>query len=137
MQYFEYLGQLFTGDFGTTISDNRPVIEVLITYGAATLELAFYALIVAFIVGIPLGLARRLPAATSGPDAVLRVFAILCYATPVFFAGLLLKLIFSVWLGWLPVAGRASTGDRDPAATLPDADRHLPDRRDQAPATPR
>jgi peptide/nickel transport system permease protein len=44
------------------------------------------------------------------PDAVLRVFAILCYATPVFFAGLLLKLVFSVWLGWLPVAGRASTG---------------------------
>ena len=44
------------------------------------------------------------------PDAALRVFAILCYATPVFFAGLLLKLVFAVWLGWLPVAGRASTG---------------------------
>jgi peptide/nickel transport system permease protein len=43
------------------------------------------------------------------PDAALRVFAILCYATPVFFAGLLLKLVFAVWLGWLPVAGRAST----------------------------
>ena len=42
------------------------------------------------------------------PDAILRVFAILCYATPVFFAGLLLKLIFAVGLGWLPVAGRAS-----------------------------
>ena len=43
---------------------------------------------------------------------MLRVFAILCYATPVFFAGLLLKLTFSVWLGWLPVAGRATTSDR-------------------------
>ena len=39
---------------------------------------------------------------------MLRVFAILCYATPVFFSGLLLKLTFSVWLGWLPVAGRAT-----------------------------
>jgi len=109
IQYFEYLGQVFTGNFGTTISDNRPVSEVLFTYGGATLELAFYALIVAFIVGIPLGMVAaywrdRIP------DAVLRVFAILCYATPVFFAGLLLKLIFSVWLRWLPVAGRASTG---------------------------
>ena len=83
---------------------------MLVTYGAATLELAFYALIVA--------LHRRHPASACSPphkrdrwpDAVLRVFAILFYATPVFFAGLLLKLVFSVWLGWLPVAGaRAST----------------------------
>lgn len=107
VQYFEYIGQVFTGDFGTTISDNRPVVDVLVRYGGATLELAFYALIVAFIVGIPLGmLAAYLR--DKWPDAILRVFAILCYATPVFFAGLLLKLVFAVWLGWLPVAGRAS-----------------------------
>jgi peptide/nickel transport system permease protein len=99
VQYLEYLGKIVTLDFGTTISDNRPVTEVLLTYGGATLELAFYALVVAFIVGIPLGML-----------AVLRVFAILCYATPVFFAGLLLKLIFAVQLKVLPVAGRASTG---------------------------
>jgi peptide/nickel transport system permease protein len=108
-QYWEYLGNVFTGDFGTTISDNRPVTEVLTTYGAATLELASYALLVAFVVGIPLG---RLAAyfRDKWGDATLRVFAILCYATPVFFFGLLLKLIFAIQLGWLPVAGRASTG---------------------------
>jgi peptide/nickel transport system permease protein len=107
-QYFEYLGQIFTGNFGTTLSDNQPVTTVLLTYGGATLELAFYALIVAFIVGIPLGmLAAYLR--DKWPDAVLRVFAILFYATPVFFAGLLLKLVFAVWLNVLPVAGRAST----------------------------
>ncbi len=107
IQYFEYLGQVFTGNFGTTLTDNRPVVELLARYGSATLELAFYALIVAFIVGIPLGmLAAYLR--DKWPDAVLRVFAILCYATPVFFAGLLLKLVFAVGLGWLPVAGRAS-----------------------------
>ncbi|GAA2232180.1 ABC transporter permease [Herbiconiux moechotypicola] len=108
VQYLEYLGQVFTGNFGTTISDNRPVTEVLLTYGGATLELAFYALIVAFLVGIPLGLVAA-AFRDRVPDAVLRVFAILCYATPVFFAGMLLKLVFSVWLQWLPVAGRAST----------------------------
>jgi peptide/nickel transport system permease protein len=108
VQYFEYLGQIFTGNFGTTLSDNRPVVELLGTFGGATLELVFYALIVAFIVGIPLGmLAAYLR--DRWPDAILRVFAILCYATPVFFAGLVLKLVFSVWLKWLPVAGRAST----------------------------
>ncbi|SMH35905.1 peptide/nickel transport system permease protein [Rathayibacter oskolensis] len=109
VQYFEYLGQLLTGDFGTTLSDNRPVTEVLLTYGAATVELAFYALIVAFLVGIPLGMLAAYHRDRT-PDAILRIFAILCYATPVFFAGLLLKLVFSVWLKWFPVAGRASTG---------------------------
>ncbi|MBO0982330.1 ABC transporter permease [Rathayibacter sp. SD072] len=108
VQYFEYLGQLLTGDFGTTLSDNRPVTEVLLTYGAATVELAFYALLVAFLVGIPLGMLAAYHRDRT-PDAVLRIFAILCYATPVFFAGLLLKLVFAVWLKWFPVAGRAST----------------------------
>lgn len=108
VQYVEYLGNLLRGDFGTTISDKRPVTEVLLTYGAATLELAFYALIVAFIVGIPLGMLAAY-CRDRWPDALLRVAAILFYATPVFFAGLLLKLIFSVQLGWLPVAGRAGT----------------------------
>ena len=106
VQYFEYLGQIFTGNFGRTISDNRAVTEVLATYGAATLELAFNALVIALLIGIPFGLVAA-KMRDRWPDAVLRVFAILCYATPVFFAGLLLKLIFGVWLGWLPIAGRA------------------------------
>ena len=108
VQYFEYLGQLVTGNFGTTLSDNRKVTEMLTTYGSATLELAINALIVALLVRIPLGMVaahRR----DHLPDAVLRILAILFYATPVFFAGMLLKLVFSVWLGWLPVAGRAGT----------------------------
>ncbi|WP_243844452.1 ABC transporter permease [Salinibacterium sp. ZJ454] len=108
VQYFEYVGQTFTGNFGRTVTDNRLISEILLTYGAATLELALYALIVALIIGIPLGmLAAYLR--DRWPDAALRIFAILCYATPVFFAGLLLKLTFSVWLGWLPLSGRAGT----------------------------
>jgi peptide/nickel transport system permease protein len=118
IQYFEYLGHIFTGNFGTTLSDNQPVTQVLLTYGAATLELAFYALIVAFIVGIPLGMVAAY-FRDKGQDAALRVFAILCYATPVFFAGLLLKLVFSIWLNWLPVAGRASTSSELEMQTLP------------------
>jgi len=108
VQYFEYLGQVFTGNFGTAITDGRPVSELLVTYGAATLELAFYALLVAFVVGIPLGMVAAY-FRDKWPDAVLRILAILFYATPVFFAGLLLKLVFAVWLKVLPVAGRAST----------------------------
>ena len=108
VQYGEYLADLVRLDFGTTLSDRRPVTEVITTFGAATLELAFYALIVAFVVGVPLGRFAAY-ARDRWPDAVLRVFAIFCYATPVFFAGMLLKLVFASGLGWLPVAGRAST----------------------------
>jgi peptide/nickel transport system permease protein len=117
-QYFSYLGDVLHGNFGTTLSDRRPLSDVLRTFGAATLELAFYALLVAFLVGIPLG---RLAAYLRDrwPDATLRVFAILFYATPVFFVGLLLKLVFAVNLGWLPVAGRASTSAEIQLSTVP------------------
>jgi peptide/nickel transport system permease protein len=108
VQYFEYLGQVFTGNFGTSITDGRPISEVLLTYGGATLELAIYGLVIALIVGIPLGMLAAY-FRDRWPDAILRVLAILWYATPVFFVGLLLKLVFSVWLDVLPVAGRAST----------------------------
>jgi peptide/nickel transport system permease protein len=108
VQYVEYLGHVFTGNFGNTITDGRPISTILLTYGGATLELAVYALIVALIVGIPLGMLAAY-FRDRWPDAILRIFAILWYATPVFFVGLLLKLVFSVWLGVLPVAGRAST----------------------------
>jgi peptide/nickel transport system permease protein len=108
VQYLEYLGKIARGDFGTSITDGRPISQILLTYGGATLELAVYALIVALVVGIPLGMLAAY-FRDRWPDAVLRILAILWYATPVFFVGLLLKLVFSVWLDVLPVAGRAST----------------------------
>jgi len=105
-QYWEYLTGLLHGDFGTTLTDHRPISEILIEYGAATLELSFWALLVAFTVGIPLG---RLAARYRDrlPDVLLRLFAILVYAAPVFFVGLLLKLAFTPF-GW-PSSGRSST----------------------------
>ncbi|WFN91111.1 ABC transporter permease [Arcanobacterium wilhelmae] len=107
VQYLDYLGGVFTGDFGTTFTDNRPVTEVLGTYGLATAELVFYSLIVALLLGVPLGMAAA-RFRDRWPDAVLRIFAILSYATPVFFVGLMLKLVFSVQAGLLPASGRAS-----------------------------
>lgn len=108
VQYFEYMGNLLRGDFGTTVSDGRPVTEVILNYGAATVELVFYALIVAFIIGIPLGMLAAYKR-DKAPDAALRILAILGYATPVFFAGMILKLIFGVYFPILPVAGRGTT----------------------------
>lgn len=108
IQYFEYMGDLLKGDFGTAVSDGQPVSHILMTYGTATVELVFYALIVAFILGIPLGMFAAYHR-DKAPDAALRVLAILGYATPVFFAGMILKLLFGVFLPILPVSGRGTT----------------------------
>ena len=104
-QYWEYITGLLRGDFGTTLTDHRPISGILTEYGAATLELSFWALLVAFTVGIPLG---RLAARYRDrlPDVILRLFAILIYAAPVFFVGLLIKLAFTPF-GW-PSSGRSS-----------------------------
>lgn len=107
IQYFEYLGQIFTGNFGETITTHQPIVGLLSTYGMATLELSLYAVFVALLVGIPLGMIAANKRDTK-TDAGLRLFAILAYATPVFFVGLLLKLIFAVAFPILPVAGRAT-----------------------------
>lgn len=106
-QYLDYLWGILHFDFGTAITDNQPITHLLVVYGAGTLELTIYALIVAFLVGIPLG---RIAARYRDrlPDVGLRIFAVLCYALPVFFIGLLLQLLFAVKLGWLPASGRAS-----------------------------
>lgn len=117
VQYGEYLGNLARGDFGTAYSDGRPVGEILLTYGSATLELVVLALVVALLLGVPFGMVAAYYR-DRWPDAVLRVCAILAYATPVFFVGLVLKLIFSVGLGWFPIAGRVSTSGESTLASI-------------------
>jgi peptide/nickel transport system permease protein len=107
VQYLEYLGDVATLDFGTTIVDNRPVTSVILQNGAATLELTVAAMIVAIAVGVPLGLlagrSRDRPT-----DIGSRLFGIMIYAAPVFFLGFIAQLVFGKWLGVLPTSGRAS-----------------------------
>jgi len=110
-QYAGYLGQLARGDFGTTLTDHQPVTSMLRSYGAATLELVAYSMVVALLAGPALGvLAARLR--DRAPDTILRTAAVVTYAVPVFVIGLLLKLIFGVWLGWLPIDGRLTIPDQ-------------------------
>ena len=107
-QYWDYLTGVAHGDFGKALTDNQRISHVLVVKGAATLELTFWALLVALVVGIPLG---RVAARYRDrlPDVGLRLFAVLAYAMPVFFLGLLLQLLFAIKLGWLPASGRATT----------------------------
>jgi peptide/nickel transport system permease protein len=106
-QYGTYLWDIVRGDFGTTITDRREVSDIILVNGAATLELTFFAMIVAIVVGVFVGLVagrfRDTPLDVGG-----RLFGIVVYATPVFFLGLLAQLLFGSYLGWLPISDRAS-----------------------------
>src|SRR5215211_5461848 len=104
-QYVEYLGDVFTGNLGTTLTDHRTVSSIVVENGSATLELTVAAMLIALVVGIGLGVSagrfRDTPVDIGG-----RLFGIFVYAAPVFFTGLLLQLLFSSVLGWLPTSGR-------------------------------
>lgn len=107
VQYVDYLRDVVTFNFGNAITDNRPIREIIIDNGGATLELSIAAIIVAVGVGLPLGLvAGRYRDRVI--DVVLRLFGIVSYAAPVFFVGLLLQLFISQRLGLLPSSGQAS-----------------------------
>jgi peptide/nickel transport system permease protein len=107
VQYVDYLKDVATLNLGTTIIDNRPLTEVIVQNGAATIELTFFAMIVATVAGAGIGLIagrfRDTPL-----DIGARLFGIVMYAAPVFFLGFLAQLTFGKWLGWLPTSGRAS-----------------------------
>ncbi len=107
VQYGNYLWDIVRGNFGSTITDRRPVSDIILTNGAATLELTFFAMLIAVVVGVVVGLAagryRDTPVDVGG-----RLFGIVVYATPVFFLGLMAQLFFGSFLGWLPTSDRAS-----------------------------
>lgn len=98
VQYGEYLKNVVTFNFGHTISDNRPVIDVIRDNGGATLTLTLGAFLFALLIGIPLGLiAGRMR--DTVPDVLIRLFGVVTYAAPIFWTGLMLVILVAPW-GW-------------------------------------
>ncbi|KAF3885550.1 MULTISPECIES: ABC transporter permease [Nostocales] len=112
LQYFNYMGQLLRFDLGSSLtSGGQSVWEVIRQHFPATVELAVCSMAVALVVGIGVG---TLSASRPGTvlDAGGRLFGIITYSLPMFWAGMVLQLIFAVQLGWFP------SGTRFPAALL-------------------
>ena len=109
VQYGIFLGKALQGDLGTSFVFNIPSIELILSRMPATLELAFCALVIAVLLGIPLGLWAGLKPGSKA-DEVITTGSILGFSLPGFWQGLMLIMIFSVWLGWLPSNGRGTTG---------------------------
>jgi len=117
VQYLEYLWQVARFDFGQTISDNRPIIEIIRDNGGATLTLTIGAFLIALVIGIPLGLAAG-RARDSVRDVVIRIFGVVTYAAPIFFVGLLMQMFVARPLG-LPTSGIANPRTQFAVASKP------------------
>jgi len=109
IQYMDYLGQLARLDFGDSMIFNQPVIVPIIEKLPATMELTFFGMLFTLLFGIPLG-AFAASRRRTARDFGIRLYGNIVYCVPVFWMGLMLQLIFGVWLRWLPIAGR--TGAR-------------------------
>jgi len=104
-QYFDYLGNLVKGDFGPSFKYvNRSVNEMIMTGLPITFELGLYAMAIAVTIGIGAGVIASLRPNTL-QDYLPMSVAMIGICLPSFLLGPLLVLIFSIWLGWLPVAG--------------------------------
>ena len=118
IQYAAFLGGVVRGDFGQSMRTNQPVRQAIAERLPATIELAVAALVVAIVMGIPLGTVAAVRARTS-VDHAATVVALLGISIPNFWLGPILAWVFSIGLGWFPVSGRGTLGHLVlPAVTL-------------------
>jgi peptide/nickel transport system permease protein len=96
VQFWRYLGQIFSGDLGRSVMTSNTVTDDIARYFPATFELATVAIIIAVLIGVPLG------------DQAVRLFCLAGHSLPVFVLGLVSLLLFYATLGWAPGPGRQS-----------------------------
>ena len=105
VQYLKFFTGLGRGDLGRSLYEQIDVAEIILARFPATIELTFFAMAIAIILSLPLGL---LAAVNKGSwiDRISLIFSLLGISMPNFWLGPLLIIIFSIELGWLPVSGR-------------------------------
>lgn len=117
VQYWRYLTGLLHGDWGRSLQTRGPVLEDLKVYLPATLELVIAAMALAVVVGIALGLLSAVRR-NGWVDYLVRLVSLGAISMPRFFLGLLLHLVFAMWLGWVALGGRFPlTGSPPPTVT--------------------
>lgn len=107
IQYLRYVGQMATGQFGVSLREHRPVVDVILDRVPATVMLGFVAYVIATAVGIPAGIIAALNRGRL-VDRAIMALAVFGFALPNFFMGILMILLFSLVLQVLPSSGNAT-----------------------------
>lgn len=115
MQYLDYLWQVCRFDFGDSMVFNQRVTTAIAEKLPATVELTFFGMLITLFLGVFLG-AYAADKRRMTQDYGIRLYGIVVYCIPVYWMGLMLQLIFGIWLDLLPIAGR--TGPRVFASTF-------------------
>jgi len=108
MQYWHFLTNALQGDLGKSFIFGMPALQLILMRMPATLELAFSALILAIVIGIPLGVYAGLKPEAKVSRTIM-ASSILGFSLPTFWVGLMMIMVFAVMLGWLPSTGRGET----------------------------
>lgn len=106
VRYGLFLWDALQGDFGLSLRSRQPALGIVLDALPATLELALAAMVVATVISIPLGIAAAVKRGST-IDTAATLVSVLGQSMPVFWLGILLIMVFSVMLQWLPVSGRA------------------------------
>lgn len=107
-QFLYFIKGAFTGDLGKSFIFGTPALKLIIQRMPATMELAFSALFLAIVFGIPLGVYAGLRP-NSPVSKTIMTGSILGFSLPTFWVGLMMIMVFAVMLGWLPSTGRGET----------------------------
>ena len=116
-QYLDWVGGVFRGDLGTSLLTGSTVTSELAEKAEVTVPLGIMALGIAVVFSVPLGVLSAMRRGRSDGTA-LSVGAQTLAAVPVVWAGMMLVVVFAVWLGWLPAQGFPRAGWEDPAAAF-------------------
>lgn len=109
VQYFNWMKEILQGNLGYTVKTGQPVSELILERLPATLLLTGSAFVMAFVIGIPLGVYSATHRYKAG-DYFLTVFSFIGISIPSFFLGLGMIFIFALKLGWLPTSGMLTMG---------------------------
>ena len=107
-QYWYFVLNALKGDLGNSFIFNQPALKLIIQRIPATFELAIVALLMAVVIGIPLGVYAGLKPDTRTSKTIMAT-SILGFSLPTFWVGLMMIMVFAVMLGWLPSFGRGET----------------------------
>ena len=115
-QYFSYINDILHLNFGVSLSTQEPVLNIILKSLPASLELGFFSLVIAMLIGFLLGFIGLRNRGTK-TDYIVRIFGIATYAIPPFWGAMLAQLLFAVFFNISPIGGRFPIFEQQPQIT--------------------